>query len=416
MLLPSLSHFPKECRLQIVVQIQEDHIGFHVSAVQVSQFDDQLVRISSDDEHTVSLVAILAVVSCGSGFVCRLGYAGNLGDLTRPVQTIPAFYTSPYAISVGTMLALDLVLGISASVFVGIVMSLLCVTLERSLALGVAALVTLIQVLCWRLNDSASVFAPLKYLSVPALFSGETMIGNAVFVKLLGIPVNFVHTSLFMMTGVSGMLTIFAGARYANAHKTISLPIRVSKPRHSGKLPGIFRLELTKLLWHQKAALLLLLILALQPRFYDSFHARLGTDELRYLAAIKTVEGEYTQEKQESLESQREELNTQLIQTTDPLMQDELNARLTALEQVIALGNYLATREEKASFVYETGFEAMFGIRPVGVRYQNHLIAVALCLTIPSLFTLDRRNSSGIRNGTLRGGTGSSPTPARNLS
>ena len=86
---------------------------------------------------------------------------------------------------------------------------------------------------------------------------------------------------------------------------------------------------------------------------------------------------------------QQEELNTQLMQPSDPLMQDELSARLTAVEQVIALGDYLSTRKETVSYVYETGFEAMFGIRPVGARYQNPLIAIALCLMLPSLFTLD---------------------------
>lgn len=338
----------------------------------------------------LALVAIIGAVSCMLFSLFRLGYAGNMGDLSRPVQTIPAFYTSPYGIDLGTMLALDLIQRIAATVFVGIVMSLLCVMLERSLALGAAALLTLVQILCWRLIDSASVFALLKYLSVPALLSGETMIGNAVFVKLLGRPVNFVHTSLFMLLIVGTVLAVLAGYRYANSHKTISLPIRAAKARHSKTPPGIFRLELTKLLWHQKAAMLLILVIALQPRFYDSFHARLNSDELRYLAAIKTVEGEYTSAKKASLEAQREELNTQLMQTADPIMQDELSARLNAVEQVIALGNYLSTREEPVSFVYETGFEAMFGIRPIGARYQNPLIAIALCLMLPSLFTLDR--------------------------
>lgn len=338
----------------------------------------------------ISIVAGISMVSCVLLYILRFFYSGDLGELFRPVQTIPAFYTSPYRISVGTMLAWNLTQRIAATVFVGIFMSLLCVILERSLALGAAALLTLVQVLCWRLIDSASVFAPMKYLSVPALFSGETMLGNAVFVKLLGIPVNFAYTSIFMLFGVGGVIIILAGFRYTNSHKAISLPIRAMKKHHSKKLPCIFRLELTKLLWHQKTALLLLLVLALQPRFYDSFHARLNLNELHYLSAIKTVEGTYTLEKQESLRMQQEELNTQLMQTSDPLMQDELSARLTAVEQVLALGNYLSTRDEDVSFVYETGFEAMFGIRPVGTRYQVPLIAVALSLMLPSLFTLDR--------------------------
>lgn len=338
----------------------------------------------------IAIVAGIATASCVLLFTFRFFYAGDLGDLSRPVQAIPAFYASPYRISVGAMLVLHLMQRIAATVFAGIFMSLLCVTLERSLALGAAALLTLVQVLCWQLIDSASIFAPMKYLSIPALFSGETMLGNAVFVKLLGIPVNFVYTSIFVLFAVGGAIVILAGFRYANSHKAISLPILSRKTHHSKKLPGIFRLELTKLLWHQKAALLLLLVLALQPRFYDSFHARLNLNELHYLSAIKTVEGACTPEKYELLESQREDLDTKLMQTSDPLMQDELSARLTAVEQVIALGNYLSTREEAVSFVYETGFEAMFGIRPVGARYQNPLIAIALCIMLPSLFTLDR--------------------------
>lgn len=155
------------------------------------------------------------------------------------------------------------------------------------------------------------------------------------------------------------------------------------------KIPGLFRLEMQKLMFHQKGALLLMLVLLLQPRFYVGMHARITTDELRYLAAIKTAEGEYTEEKQESLIHQRNELNTRLSRTSDMLMQNELSARLTAVEQVIALGSYLQTRDEPVAYVYETGYEAMFGLRPVGVRYQNWIISVTLCLMLPGIFTLD---------------------------
>lgn len=88
----------------------------------------------------IAIIAGIVTASCMLLFLFRFFYAGDLGDLSRPVQTIPAFYTSPYRISVGTMLVLNLMQRIAASIFVGIFMSLLCVTLERSLALGAAAL------------------------------------------------------------------------------------------------------------------------------------------------------------------------------------------------------------------------------------------------------------------------------------
>lgn len=344
----------------------------------------------------ISLIAIVGAASCVLFALFRMGYAGDLGDLSRPVQTIPAFYTSPYRISVGAMLIWNLMQRMAATVFTGIAMSLLCIALERSLALGAAALLVLVEVLCWAMIDSASILQPVKYLSVPALFSGQTMIGNAVFVKLLGIPVNFVHTSLFLLIAGGGGIATLGSWFYTHSHKTISLPVLTKRERTKKIIPGLFLLEFHKLMFHQKGALLLLLVLALQPRFYDSMHARITTDELRYLSVVKSVEGVYTAEKQESLENQRDELNAQLAQTADPLMQDELSARLTAVEQVISLGSYLSTREEPVAFVYETGFEAMFGLRPVGARYQNWLITISLCLILPSLFTLDRE--TGIHN------------------
>lgn len=336
------------------------------------------------------LVALLGGASCVLFTLFRMGFAGALGDLSRPVQTIPAFYTSPYPISVGEMLTYALVQRICATVLVGVLVSLLSITLERSLALGIGALIAGIEVLCWMLIDSASVLQPLKYLSIPALFSEETLLGNAVFVKLFGFPVNIVHTSVFLLLLGGAVLVLLGNHLYANSHKALSIPGRVRKERPTQKLSSLFRLELGKWMIHQKGALLLILVIALQPRFYDSFYARITTDELRYLSVIKTVEGEYTAEKQESLLAQREELSAQLAQTADQLMTEELNDRILALDQVLALSDYLAASDEPVCYVYETGYEAMFGQRPIGVRYQQALISLALCLMLPSLFTLDK--------------------------
>ncbi len=336
------------------------------------------------------LVALLGAASCVLFTLIRVGYAGDLGDLSRPVQTIPTYYTSPYRISVGTMLALNLVQRMAGTVFVGILMSFLCITLDRSLALAAAALIVLVEVLCWTVIDGASVFQPLKYLSIPALFSGKTLIGNAVFVKLLGIPVHFVHTSLLLLILLGGILISLAEGFYSRSHKVITMPIMGGKGRVKKRIPSLLGLELRKLLIHQRAAVLILLILALQPRFYDSMHARLTTDELYYLSVIKSVEGEFTAGKQKMLTDQRDELSGQLAWTADPLMQEELSARLSAVEQVIALGSYLQTRSEPVAFVYETGYEAMFRLRPVGVAYQNGMICITLCLMLSGLFTLDR--------------------------
>lgn len=338
----------------------------------------------------MAVIAILGAVSCILFALFRVIIAGDLGDLSRPAQAIPAFYTSPYPLSVGTLLLLSLVRQIAATVFVGFLMGLLCITLERSIALGAAALIAGTQVLCWQMIDSTSVLQPAKYLSIPALFSSETLLGNAVYVKLLGTPVRFVLTSLALLVLGSAAL-IWMGSRfYSHSHKALSIPSRSRRTRNKKHLPSLFRMELERLMLHQKAALLLMLVVALQPGFYDSFHSGITTNELRYLSAMKSVEGAYTAEKHQMLLDQQQELNEQLAQTTDPLFSDELSQRLAALDRVLAQADYLSGRAENVSFVYETGYAVLFGSRQIGMRYQPALIALILCLMLPGIFTQEK--------------------------
>lgn len=334
----------------------------------------------------------------------RLLIAGDLGDLSRPLQTIPAHYTSPYPISVGQLLVLSFLQRTTATILVGLVMSLLCILLDRSLALGAAALIAGVQVLCWLFIDGNSIFQFLKHLSIPALFSDETLLGNAVYIKLFNCPVRFMWGYL-ILTVLGGCILILLGCyAYRRTQKALSIPSRNKKVHNRKQIPGLFALEVKKLLIHQKAIVLLILVIALQPSFYKTFHSGLNINELRYISVMMEVEGEYTQEKHEALQAERAEL-MELQSTAGQLMRDELDQRLTAVNRVLARSDYLSSREETVSYVYEGGIEALLGIRTVGPDYQFPLIALSLCLILPGLFTLEQESgidhliqtTSGIR-------------------
>lgn len=321
----------------------------------------------------------------------RLVIAGDLGDLTRPVQTIPAYYTSPYSMSVGQLLLLSFLQRTASILLVGLIMSLLCTLLDRSLALGTAALIAGVQIVFWMLIDGNSVFQLLKYLSIPALFSDKTLLGNAVYIKLLDYPVHFLWGYL-VLTGLGGCILIFLGCNvYRRTQKAISIPSRNRKVRIQKQIPSLFTLECKKLLIHQKAILLLILVIALQPSFYDSFHSSLNINELRYLSVMEEVEGTYTPEKHKALLTEQSKLIA-LQASADQLMGNELDQRLSAVNRVLQLSDYLASREEPVAYVYEGGIEALLGIRPIGVAYQFPLLALALCLILPGLFTLEQES------------------------
>lgn len=321
----------------------------------------------------------------------RLMIAGDLGDLSRPVQTIPAYYTSPLSISVGTLLVCSFLQRTAAVVLVGSVVGLLCIMLERSLALGAAALIGGVEILCWLFIDGNSVFQFLKYLSISALFSGRTLLGNAVYIKLFGCPVRFLWGYLAVTLFGGGGLTLLGGYAYRRTQKALSIPSRNRKVCTRKSISGLYVLELKKLLVHQKAAVLLILVIALQPGFYESFHSGLNINELRYLSVLTEVEGEYTTEKHDALRAEQAEL-LELQANAGQLMSKELDQRLAAVDRVLQLSDYLASREESVDYVYEGGIEALLGIRRIGPAYQFPLLALALCLILPGLFTLEKES------------------------
>lgn len=350
----------------------------------------------------ISVVVLSGAASCLLLAVVRSIMAGSVGDLSRPIQTIPGFYASPYRLSVEAGIVLSLVQRIAATIFVGLVMSVLCIVLEQNLALAAAALLTGLEIRCWQ-GIHSPVLQPLKYISIPALFSDETLLGNQVYVKLLGVPVNNLAVSLTILLA-GGIGLVVAGSQgYAHSLRPLSFSVPRVRYRRRKRIPNLFWQELNKLLIHQKAILLLLLVIFLQPGFYHFFRNPITTEEAHYLAAMKSVEGAYSQETRQALLQQKQDLEQSLAQTGDPFLAEELRDRLTALDRVIVQADYLAAQAENGSFVYETGFDALTGERRIGIRYQPVLIGVTLCLMIPGLFTLEKESGMDILVSTTAG-------------
>ena len=336
------------------------------------------------------LIGILGTL-CGVFFaVVRIGVAGELGNLTRPIQSIPEFYASPYRISVGTMMVLSTVQRILASLVVGICMSLLCIVLDRGLALGLAAIITAVQILCWQTINQASWLQPLKYLSIPALFSDETLLGNAVFVNFFGIPVNYCVIYGVLIVGCGLLLTAVGSCCYVRSVRAISIPDMHKPTKQKREIQSLFCLEMRKLLVYQKGAILLLLLMLLQPGFYSSFWSGITEEELRYLEQMRSIEGQFQEETHKALQSELESLQNEWIVAEDILVSQELMKRINTVNRALSVSNYLVERTEPVCYVYETGYEAMFGAYRIGLRYQPALIALVLCLLLPSLFTVDR--------------------------
>lgn len=334
------------------------------------------------------LIVTISLCACLLLAAVRALCAGDPGDLSRPVQTIPAFYTAPYAISVGALLGLSFLQRSLTVVATGLFVGLLCILLDRALAIGTAALTAGASVLCWTMIDASSWCQVLKYLSAGAMLSDETLWGSAVFVKLGQLPVPFgiVYATVVCIGGIAVYLA--GGRLFCKAHLALSIPSRNRRLREKKRNPGLLSMELRKLLIHQRAAVVLLLLLVLQPGIYDTYRSNFTIDELRYLSKMATVQGPYSGSAHDALIQELTELEARQLQA-EPILADELGIRINTLQRVIRVSEYLLGREEQVSYVYETGHLALLGKRPIGFSGQQLLGMAALSLLLPGLFTLD---------------------------
>ena len=335
-----------------------------------------------------TLTAAISLGCCVLFAAARLLSAGDLGDLSRPIQTIPSFYTSPYAICAGELLLLSFLQRTLVAIFAGLLMGLMCILLDRPLALGAAALIAAVGILCWTMIDAASWCQLLKYLSLGAMLSAETLWGNAVFVRLGSFPVPFWMVYLIVVV-LGGILLCCLGLGcFCRAHLALSLPSRNRRVRDKKRNAAPFFMELGKLLIHQKGAAVLLLLLLLQPFLYETYRSGFTIDELRYLSKMAAVQGPYSDQKQDALYRELADLEAQQA-TAGPVLAEELSNRSNALQRVIQVGEYLSSRQEAVSYVYEAGHLALLGSRPIGFSHQQSLGMLALCLLLPGLFTQD---------------------------
>lgn len=198
----------------------------------------------------------------------------------------------------------------------------------------------------------------------------------------------FLAVYVLVTAGGSILLWVLGSRWFRGAHRALTVRVGWRRPVPKRKLPGLFRMELQKLLIRQRAAVLLAILFLLQWPIYDSYRSNFKPEELYYLREMAAVQGPYSGERHESLVRELSELET-LQAHSAPILSDAYSSRIQALQRVLALSGYLGGRSEEVSYVYETGYLALLGKRPIGFSAQQELAMAALCLLLPGLFTLD---------------------------
>ena len=328
------------------------------------------------------------------------GLVLGLGDLDRCVQSLPAFYRAPYALSVRALLACAPVCRLLAAWVILLVFSAFCASFSGPLACAACAAAAALCAGARALLPESSALRLLKYCTPAAWLRPELLFGDYLLFSFG--PLSFSYAELFgtlVPVSLAGLAVLGRlGCGSLEFHRPAP---RKAVGRRRMRRPSLFAFEVRKLLRSQNIAAALLFLLAAQLFACSMFSTAASEEEVRYEARLTALQGPYTEEKYRQVAeelAQLQQLEAELAQNPQGAESFALQLRLQekpALQRLAALGETLRTRAQSgrpAYYVPAAGYIRALGFEQVGPRYQPALFAVLLALALSGLFAVEHES------------------------
>ena len=338
----------------------------------------------------------LALLFYGSNYLFASATYG-LGPLDRDIRMVGAYAHSVKEYSVGVWLGLNFGLKILV-LFVMLLLCSVCCTLLKgmvSVVLSFAGLL-LVEFLLYSGIAATSVYSPLRYVNLIALFQNQEWLLQYKHINVLGQPVNYgvcavVLLAVLFVCAVLGCC--FGYLRYGKRleHRSGGRLFRERKRRSGGT--NLLCLELWKALIMQRLLPMVLGLLLLQILIYvRAGNPGISFEEYYYKAYMNRLEGPVTERTPEVLN----EIYTDALEAKSSLALD-------AYERVAERYEYL--KEHGGNFVYDTGFGVLSGEVQ---KDKDALLALKLLLVVllfsASVFSYDpQRRMAGLLHSTVKG-------------
>ena len=338
----------------------------------------------------------LALLFYGSNYLFASATYG-LGPLSRDIRMVEAYAHSVKEYSVGAWLGLNFGLKILV-LFVMLLLCSVCCTLLKgmvSVVLSFAGLL-LVEFLLYSGIAATSVYSPLRYVNLIALFQNQEWLLQYKHINVLGQPVNYsvCAVALLAVLFVCAVLgCCFGYLSYGKRleHRSGGRLFRERKRRSGGT--NLLYLELWKALVMQRLLPMVLGLLLLQILIYvRAGNPGISFEEYYYKAYMNRLEGPVTERTPEVLN----EIYTDALEAKSSLALD-------AYERVAERYEYL--KEHGGYFVYDTGFGVLSG---EVVKDKDALLALKLLLVVllfsASVFSYDpQRRMAGLLHSTVKG-------------
>ena len=326
----------------------------------------------------------------------------GFGDLSLPIQSIPAYLQSVLPCSVGKvlfawLLAKTAVYWVFASIAFCFstclrksVWALLC------LALFWGASYTAIQLL-----DPYGTFSLLVNVNPIHILRTELLLQTYRNTNLAGYPVSSVllcATAAVIAWVLSFQLSARCFHHPERVKQTIKRRARKPKLRVSTNL---FRQELYVLYISSGAVALIVIFLGIQAAFYPSIEFPITREDLYFKEYMTVLSGEWTQDKEDFLLTEREKIrnaDAKLTELSSLVQQGELTELEASLrgipyqkqkewESALERAEVQLTdvKRGKATFLYDSGYEYLLGNQGIarGVQHMAICAFVLLLCIVP---------------------------------
>lgn len=362
----------------------------------------QILRCCKNGRGSLFTRKVLCVL-LASGLLSALFLMENLvvgalaygvGNLLRPIQSIPDYAVIPMKVSVLGFLVIVWGVRMAALFLIGMFVLMLSVFSYRMLLplVSVIAVGAVSSILYFSI-DTQSPAVLFHYVNPVSMVKTFPLLQGEINLNIFGIPMN--PWTVTMAVGLTAGL-IFLAVSYVLFVRTreeihISFRLKRKKKKRYGSF-NILGMEGYKLWNLRQGMVILLLAFGLQIASYPNNYLA-SQREICENGYILQLYGEAGQRQEAWIQDEREKLNVSSDEQEKRLKQYVLEERIVPLyEKLISQ----KADGQEPRFIQQTGYEKIFGVTNQKVDRKNTLVYVVVMVLVCGLYASMER-TSGMR-------------------
>lgn len=344
-------------------------------------------------KKVLSLLFVCAVL-CALFLIENLivgAFAYGIGDLFRPIQSVPDYAAFPLKITVLTFLILVWAIRVLTTFLVALFVLLLStVVYQMIIPLVVTIIIGGISWVLFSVIDIQSAAVFFYYVNPVSMLKTLPLLKGEVNLNILGNPVNpmIVAVVIGLITGI--LLLIGVTVLFVSTREEIrcNFQWRGIKSKRYGSFT-LMGMESYKLWNIRMGKVFLFTVLIIQMMLYPKNYLATQEEicESEYIMKLSEMDRDA---QEEMIVAELEKVSQHIDSYGDNVKRYILEERIVPLYENLSL---LRTQGEEAEFIQQTGYEKLFGVANQSVDKKNTLIYITLMVFVCGLYSTMEQTS-----------------------